>query len=152
MIIKARPISDIQLIASTVTNPRIWSSVSDDASSSPEDFKPIISSSVIYLGMFADDEFHGLFMLHQHNAVCWEVHTCLLPIAWGKASVFAAACVEWVFNDTDCQRLITNVPEGNLLAKRLAMSAGMQPFGINHKSFLKNGILLDQTMLGISKE
>lgn len=152
MIVLATPIHGIELITETIRHPRIWPSVSDDSSPEPEQFKPIISDAVIYLGMFADDEYHGLFMLHQHNAVCWEVHTCLLPSAWGKASVFASACVEWTFNEIDCRRLITNVPENNVLAKRLAISVGMQQFGINHKSFLKNGILLDQTMLGISKE
>lgn len=152
MFVTAQPIKDLELIKSAITHPRVWGSVSDDANSSAEEFTPIISDSVIYLGMFVDGQFYGLFMLHPHNAVCWEVHTCLLPNAWGKASVFANTCIEWVFRETDCQRLITNVPSGNALAKRLAMSAGMQVFGINQKSFLKNGILIDQTMLGISKE
>lgn len=152
MVVTTQPIKDLELIRSTITNPRIWASVSDDAISSAEEFMPIISDSVIYLGMFVDDQFHGLFMLHAHNAVCWEVHTCLLPSAWGSASIFAHECIEWIFNTTACQRLITNIPEGNALAKRLALSVGMQIFGINQKSFLKNGILIDQTMLGISKE
>jgi len=152
MDVVAKPIYDIELIAETMRHPRIWPSVSDDESPPPEDFEPIISDAVIYLGMFASGKFHGLFMLHPHNSVCWEVHTCLLPSAWGSAPVFAAECIEWVFGNTECQRLITNIPSNNPLAARLAASVGMMKFGTNPKSFLKNGILLDQHMLGISKE
>jgi RimJ/RimL family protein N-acetyltransferase len=148
----AKPIDDIELIAETIRHPRIWPSVSDDGAGSPEGFEPIISDSVIYLGMFESGQFYGLFMLHPHNSICWEVHTCLLPSAWGNASVFALECVSWIFSETQCQRLITNVPTGNVLAKRLAASVGMTEFGLNPRSFLKNGEALDQIMLGISKE
>ncbi len=148
-----RPIHDLELIAATITHPRVWPSVSDDSSPLPESFAPAVSDSIIYLGAFAANIFHGLFMLHAHNAICWEVHTCLLPSAWGKSSVlFARDCIDWAFAETSCIRLITNVPAGNALALRLAKSVGMQQFGINPKSFLKNGIALDQYMLGISKE
>lgn len=152
MDIVARPIHDIELIAETMLNPRVWPSISDDSSPAPDLFRPVVGESIVYLGMFEADAFRGLFMLHPHNFVCWEVHTCLLPSAWGRASLFAAECIEWVFRETDCQRLITNIPKGNILARRLALSVGMREFGINQKSFLKNGVTIDQFMLGISKE
>lgn len=152
MSIVAKPISDADLIIRSITHPRVWPSISDDSSPDREDFVPVISDGIIYLGMYAADEYCGLFMLHPHNSICWEVHTCLLPNAWGRASIFTAECLEWIFENTQCQRLITNIPDGNPLAKRLALASGMQSFGINPKSFLKNGILLNQTMLGISKE
>ena len=153
MHIIAKPLADEALISSTIRHPRIWPSVSDDGCPPPEEFTPQFSESVIYLGMFDADEFHGFFMLHRHNAICWEVHTCLLPSAWGRLSTFfAAECIDWIFSETDCRRLITNVPVGNVLAKRLAMSVGMTEFGLNPRSFLKNGEAIDQIMLGISKE
>lgn len=149
----ARALDDPNLIARVICHPRIWPSVSDDGSGAPEDFRVSISDSIIYLGMYDSDEFIGLFMLHAHNAICWEVHTCLLPIAWGdKAKECATLCIRWMFSNTGCSRLITNVPLKNKLALRLAQAAGMQQFGINEKSFLKDGILFDQIMLGISKE
>lgn len=153
MDIVVKPLTDLELITSAITHPRVWPSVSDDSSPAPEAFRPALSDSVIYLGAFEADTFHGLFMLHAHNAICWEVHTCLLPSAWGKAStLFARACIDWAFAETSCARLITNVPAGNALALRLAHSVGMQPFGLNPQSFLKHGRALDQHMLGISKE
>lgn len=152
MDIVARPIHDIELITEAMRNPRVWPSISDDSSPAPELFQPCLDGHVVYLGMFVHDRFHGLFMLHPHNHICWEVHTCLLPIAWGRATRFASECVDWVFSHTPCLRLITNIPKGNPLARRLALSVGMREFGINPSSFLKNGIAIDQFMLGISKE
>lgn len=153
MALTAKPIEDLALIAETICHPRIWPSVSDDGSGAPEQFTPILSESIVYLGLFDSEQFLGLFMLHPHNSICWEVHTCLLPSAWGKtATLCAALCIDWIFENTACQRLITNVPAGNALALRLAKSVGMQQFGLNPKSFLKHGIALDQYMLGISKE
>lgn len=153
MSLSARPLDDPSLIAKAICHPRIWPGVSDDGSGSAEDFKIPISDSIVYLGMYDADEFLGLFMLHPHNAICWEVHTCLFPAAWGEtAKQCAELCIEWIFSMTGCRRLITNVPAHNNLALRLAKSVGMQQFGINPKSFLKHGVALDQIMLGISKE
>lgn len=152
MDIVATPIHDIELITEAMRNPRVWPSISDDSSPAPELFIPTMDDSITYLGMFERGEFRGIFMLHPHNHICWEVHTCLLPSVWGRAHLFAAECIDWTFSETACQRLITNIPKGNVLARRLALSVGMREFGINPKSFLKNGIAIDQFMLGISKE
>jgi hypothetical protein len=43
------------------------------------------------------------------------------------------------------------VPAHNRLALAFAEAAGMKVYGRNHASFLKNGELLDQICLGLSK-
>jgi hypothetical protein len=58
---------------------------------------------------------------------------------------------EWIWHNTPCRRLITNVPADNRLAFQFALSAGMEPYGKNEDSFLKGGKLLDQICLGISR-
>lgn len=146
----AKPLEDLDTVTWTMRHRRIWPSISDDGSPARTEFRA--SPGLTYLGMFDGDKYLGLFVLHQHNAILWEVHTCLLPHAWGPtAKDCAKLCVEWVFSNTDCRRLITSVPEGNALAERLAQAAGMVRYGTNPRSFLKNGQELDQIMLGISK-
>mgnify|MGYP001588587207 CR=1 FL=1 len=147
---KAKLLDDLDLVTTTMRHRRIWPSISDDGSPAREAFQA--SPSLTYLGMFEGHEYLGLFVLHQHNAIMWEVHTCLLPSAWGsRAQACAKLCVEWIFDNTECRRLITSVPVGNALAERLAGAAGMVRYGTNPRSFLKNGQELDQIMLGISK-
>jgi RimJ/RimL family protein N-acetyltransferase len=80
-----------------------------------------------------------------------DVHVALLPSAKGKAAELCSGAINWVFNNTQYLRLIASIPEHNNLALKLARSVGMQFVGINSKSFMKNGCLLDQHIFGISK-
>jgi len=147
---KAIQIFDQDVIFDTITNDRIYPHVSDDGSPSPSDYK--VNEGCIYVGIVDGEEYLGLFVVHQHNAILFEVHTCLLPCAWGSRSVAAAkTLIDWVFSNTNCKRLITSVPSNNALARRLAVRSGMVEYGLNPASFQKNGVLFDQIMLGISK-
>lgn len=146
---------DSELIAQTLTHPRIFPHISDDACSSPSELS--IPDDPRYqfpfLAAYDGSEYLGLFMVHAHNLVLHEVHTCLLPAAWGPRSLRAArACIRWIFDNTACRRLITSVPDDNPLAFRLAVRAGMEAYGRNPKSIQRAGVLRDLIMLGISKE
>src|SRR6185369_16871555 len=78
----------------------------------------------------------GLFLFHPHNSICWEVHTCLLPAAWGERATRAGkGVVQWIWKNTPCLRIITNVPAYNRLAYRFALRCGMTEFGRNRGSF-----------------
>lgn len=143
---------DYDLIKQIVTHSKIWPHITDDFSGKPEDFNPIQHESAFYLLVKEEREVLGVFALYPKNRICWEVHTCLLPTAWGKRARHAAKDgMRWIFEHTECLRLITDVPEYNVLALRFAHMAGMTQFGINPKSYMKNGKLHDVTMLGISK-
>lgn len=143
---------DYGLIKEIVTHPKIWPYVTDDFSGAAEDFKPIQHESAFYLLVKDGTEVLGVFALFPDNKICWKVHTCLLPTSWGRRARQAAKeAMQWVFANTHCQRLITDVPEYNVLALRFSHMAGMTQFGVNPKSYMKDGILHDVTMLGISK-
>ncbi|MHB1098441.1 MAG: GNAT family N-acetyltransferase [Burkholderiales bacterium] len=143
--------TDAALITRCVTNPQVWPHVHDDFSCKPEYYEPLIIPDVYWL-MAIDRDLVGVFFLHPLNGVCFEIHTCLLPEVWGRTKECTLAVIEWIFSHTRCQRLVTNVPEYNALALRLAKRSGLTQFGINHKSYLKDGVLHDQIMLGISKK
>lgn len=147
------PTTDVELIRLAMTHPRIWPAISDDFAPPSERFIPPTGPGILYLAVYEDIEPLGVFMLVQHSVVMWEVHTCLLPIAWGaRAAEAAQLAADWMFAHTHCQRIITNVPAGNRLALRFAKRAGMTQYGVNPRSYQKDGHLIDQIMLGISKE
>ena len=150
--------TDYELIRRIMTHPKVWPKISDDSSPAPEDFYPIESDMVWYVtvrdvhpdGIPA--ELLGLWMFVPHNGVCWEVHTCLLPEAWGERAHRAARMLAgWVWENTPCRRVITNVPADNRVAFHFALDAGMEVYGTNEASFLKKGRLLDQICLGITR-
>jgi hypothetical protein len=144
--------TDMALVRSILTHPKLYPHLADDASPRPEDFEPIDHPAILYLLVSRGGIPLGVFMLIPQNAATLEVHTALLPSAWGSAAIEATKRgTEWVWENTAFSRVVTNVPAYNRLALRLAERSGMKRFGINERSFLKNGQLYDQIMLGISR-
>jgi RimJ/RimL family protein N-acetyltransferase len=143
---------DYELIRQIMTHPKLYPHISDDGSPPREEYRPPESEAVWYVIVRDADEVLGLFMLVPQNAVCWEFHVALLPCAWGSRSRQAALEFwNWVWEHTPCRRIVSNVPLPNRLALRFGLDAGMKLYGINRESFLKNGILYDQTCLGLSR-
>ena len=145
---------DMDVVRNILTHPRIYPHISDDHSPPVDEYDPPRHDSIWYVLAFdedAGDELLGLWMFVPQNSVCWEVHTALLPLAWGERGHAAARVLpDWIFAKTSCRRIVTNVPSTNRLALRFAISAGMKIYGVNRESFLKDGILCDQVCLGIS--
>jgi hypothetical protein len=143
---------DWPLIKRIVTNPKIYPFVSDDFSPVPEQWEPIDSAAAHYVLVRNRDELLGLWAFYEHTPICWQVHTCLLPIAYGERARRAAKeMAQWIWANTKCLRLITEVPERNRLALRFARAAGMTAYGFNPQSYLKGGTLSGVHLLGMSK-
>jgi len=150
-VIELTPSADYSLIASVATHPRLYKWLVDDGSPSAEAFVP--DPRMLYLLVREDGDLLGLFMFEARNAVTWEVHTALLPHAWGeRARTIAAAVVDWLKLNTSIRRLITTVPAYNRAALRFAEDAGLVRFGVDEKSFLRKGKLWNQILLGLSLE
>lgn len=143
---------DYGLIRSIMTHPRVYQHISDDGSPDVAEFQPVESEALWYVVVRDGEKVLGLWLLVPQNSICWEIHTCLLPEAYGQTGRRAAVeMAEWIWANTPCRRLITTVPVSNLLAHRFAVRSGMREFGRNPASFLKNGALHDQILLGMSK-
>lgn len=152
MTIRLERTTDVELIKRVVTDPAVYPHASDDYSPSPAAWEPLVDDCIWYVKASDGDELLGLWMFHPENAICWKVHTCLLPNAYGaRAKVAAKMMAEWLWDHTPCQRLVTDVPAFNRLAFHFARRAGMEQFGVNPKSFMKNGQLHDQILLGMSR-
>jgi RimJ/RimL family protein N-acetyltransferase len=143
---------DWELVREIFTNPRIYGAASDDFSPAPEHWKPIEHEDMVYLLVRDGEELLGMFVLIPHNRICWDVHTCLLPVAYGsRAREAAKGAAAWVFEHTMCIRIVTEVPEYNHLAYRFAQAAGMTEYGFNPRAYKKSGQLCGVHLLGMSK-
>ena len=140
---------DMDLVRSIMSDPAIWPHVHDDGVTECE---PIDHEGFHWM-LVSDGAPLGVFLVHAVNSVCFQMHTCLLPASWGMAAAKAAQLLlKWAFEETECQKMITNVPAYNRAALRFAKAGGMQQEGVNRESFLRNGALIDQIMLGITKK
>lgn len=124
-----------------------WDWLRDDGETEQEFWFPQINEYVQWVR--AGD--YGVFLLERRNFIEYSVHTALLKHSRGRAVEIGIAALDWAFKNTTALRLTTTVPSCNPLALRLALKVGFKTIGINERSFQKNGIIYDQTLLGISK-
>lgn len=146
------PISDMDLIRETMTRPYIWPYIHDDTTSL-DSFSPAepVDGWIQYLGVF-DDEYCGFFLIARKNCITYEIHTVLEKWCRGSRAVDAAkSVVEWIFSNTPCQRLVTEIPEGNVPAERLAINAGLTQYGFNEHSFKIDNVIKSVKLYGITK-
>jgi len=143
---------DMMLAREILTHPKIWPWITDDSSPAPELFHPVDAEAYHYLVVRDVTELLGLFLFSPQTSVCWEVHTCLLPSAWGPRAAQAAREAQgWIWLETRCRRIVTAVPIYNRLALRFALAAGMTQYGRDPLSFERGGRLWDRILLGVSK-
>jgi RimJ/RimL family protein N-acetyltransferase len=142
---------DEEFIASCYAVPETWKTICDDENINPELFFPCMDRENYWLEVTEEGDRLGVFLGRRVNHITYEAHTILLPKARGRASLAALAAIKWMFDNTPCLRLVTNVPSFNASAVRLCHAVGMEQYGTNVKSFQKNGQLFDQLEFGISK-
>ena len=140
---------DMELVAAIMGHPSIWPHIHEDGTTGPAP----VDHELFYWLLVSDDAPAGVFLVHQRTSHCYEMHTCLLPRIWGAGADKAAKLLgDHVFYVMNGAKLVTNVPANNRRALRFAQSNGMQIEGNNRASFMRNGRLEDQIMLGLTVE
>lgn len=147
--IRVAPIEDMELVRDTLMNPSVWSAFADDGCDS--NFAPVQTAHNWFLGAWDGDEFLGMFLTSQINAVVCETHVAMLPNCGGRRAVVAGERLkEWIWLNTPFLRITTSAPSCNKLGLKFARLAGLSEFGLNPGSWLKNGQLHDLHLLGVS--
>lgn len=144
--ITLQPLNDIKVINRVILDAAVNDDISDDASKNHE--LQQLPHTFECLGIYQDEEIKGLFMLVPQNAVTAEIHTCLL--LRGRAAFKAGQLLlEYLFSKY--QKAISYTPSNNRKALIYAIGLGFKKEGILTQSFLKNGELLNQTLVGLTK-
>jgi hypothetical protein len=144
--------TDLDLMKRIITTPEVWPFVSDDFSGDPESFQ-VPSDPRIWNMLVIDDEaLLGAFVFVPRSGICWEVHTLMLPgHGAARAAQASREMAAWIWANTPCLRIITEVPDFNPLAFKFAVQAGMVQFGRNERCVMKFGELHDEILLGMNK-
>ena len=148
-------LTDHLYVDAVMKHPDVYPWITDDFNPHPDDFdtESLIENEHLYfVGAFVDDAIAGVFMFHPMTMVMYGMHSAVLPKYRGWLSVrMAIGAAKWVFRNTDCLKLITYVPAGNIAALALARRGGMKAEGVITESIMKDGAMIDQTILGITK-
>lgn len=149
-----RPV-DVNEIGDIMREEDVWSNITDDGSSvfSLSHLTAIIGVHNLYfLVPIIQGVRVGVFFLHPHNYIAYELHSMVRKENRGRLVREGLMEVgEFMFNSTPCQKIVTMVPSGNYRAKFMARFMGMEYEGINRKSLLRNGKLMDQYIYGACK-
>ena len=140
--------TDLELVRTILIHPKIYPLIGDDFAPTRERFTPNADPRIWYVTAPG-----GLFTFLPDSEVCWQGHVAFLPESWGRiARAAGKAILPWLWENTPCRRVIASIPAFNRLAVRYSSRVmGMRIMGMNEKSFLKNGRMWDQVLLGISR-
>lgn len=140
---------DMAIVREILAHPMIFPHIHEDGTTepAPQDHE------LFHWLLVSDDAPAGVFLVHPRTSLCYEMHTCLLPRIWGAGAKEAARLLaNHVFYEINALKLVTNVPANNRRALRFAQANGMQIEGNNRASFMRNGVIEDQIMLGITEK
>lgn len=96
---------------------------------------------------------HSVFVLTPRNGICYEGHVNILPPGRGRQAVKAEKrVIGWMFANTSCAKILGFTPAAYRHVILFHQLCGMKREGCSRKSFMKNGILYDEIITGITKE
>ena len=142
---------DMGIIRRIAVDADVWNQSCDDFSGDPADYQPP-ADGAIYVVVWKGDVPKGFFALVPRTKIRYEIHTMLLSSLspWNKMDA-AAQMKLWVFANTPCQRLFTEVATCNSSALGFAKHFGMVESGREPACFMKNGKLHDVIVLGLNR-
>ena len=144
---------DYDAIREVMTHEKLYDVCGDDFQPAREAFEPRTDAAIWYVMAHDGDVLLGLFAIAPQNAICYELHSRILPEAWGPLAREALkGIIQWTFANTPALRIVTFCPSYNRLAVKIGLRVGFTEYGVNPKSWMKGGKLWDQILMGISKQ
>lgn len=139
---------DIDTIKAILCHPAIYPVISSDLAPNPEDYTPNMSGTV-YLAGFVDDKVIGIMVYHECTDVALWCHIQVLPEYRKQyAAQFCNDAVDWAFAFLGATKIVAQIPVIYENVIQFAERCGFVREGINRKSHLKNGELVDQIYVG----
>lgn len=154
MIIQFHRTFDLELVRSILAVDPTYGAITEEASPAREDFQVQYHPSVMWVLACVDGQLFACYSFLPENSACLGIHWCCAPGARRIRSVVpqvTQALFKWIWECTDCCRIVAKIPVFNTLALQLAEKSQMLVFGRNVKSFPKHGRLWDEVLLGISR-
>lgn len=127
----------------------IYAFVSDDTCPPKEEFEVKLTDSIRFVLCYDNDQLMGGFLFIFKDGIA-EIHTCMLPIAKGKAKDFGDLVLLKVFKETDVDKITSYAPIDNPLAKRLALKCGLKFTGYGD-AIMKNGKTIEVENFAIER-
>ena len=127
----------------------MWDDISED---NAPPYTPDLVGEV-YVGVYADGDYVGMYRLHQLTSVMWKAHAFILTESRKAHSLASGEALKvWLLdNIPDLEMLVADVPDcfPNVLAFVEAM--GFTELGYTPECYTKNG-LVGLRQMGLNRE
>ena len=151
-------IFNAELLAEVVTDDQLWEAVSEDGSVGKTEYVKLLDMEAMYvLALISGEEnteLHGFVIGRHHTTTVIETHVAIRPEYWGHADnvrLGQLACT-WLLTLEGVEKLVASIPVPDKEVLRYSQRVGFKREGVNKKSFLRNGELLDQYYVGMTNE
>jgi len=114
--------------------------------------EPIINPLVTYYSAFNGDEFMGCFMHIKFTIYEVELHSLLLKKAIKNSRTFGKMIIDETFKDETVLRITANIIGDLKKSINYCKKLGFRQEGIKKHSILKNGIITNVNILGLTRE
>lgn len=143
---------DRELIWSIMTEPQMWETVAEDGQD-PQKYVPEVEREG-WLLVYDEDDIYALYRIHAMNSTTCEIHTQVLPKHRRKRSLDTGVPVlKWIYENAPMyKKLVCWIPDIYPNVRAFAEHFGFKHEGTNRKSYMKNGELRDQWLLGITRD
>ncbi len=137
-----------RLIHAIHTDPRIWATITEDSCVSIDKYKPRMLAAVHILAYYEYNVMGVMSFFHKSKTVA-EGHIAIIPEYRKYAIDAGKEALELFWKETEYQKINLSIAKIYRNVKLYAMKLGFKVEGINRLSYLKNGVLHDQTYLGL---
>lgn len=116
-----------------------------------EAYRPSIQHDIYYLMAVRDGKDIGTIVFHCiDNPILYQAHVNYLPEHWGEGlSQYSIEAIQWMFDNTRCQKIIALSPDCYPEVVKHALKCGFKEEGYLTDSIVINGERMGQTILGV---
>jgi RimJ/RimL family protein N-acetyltransferase len=142
-----------ELLRSVILQPRLWKAISEDGSIGPDQYYPDMES-IYAIALTHEDALHGFVLGREYTDSVSEIHIAIAPDYWGHEHnvELGKMGTTALFEQTGAQKLVASIPVDDKEVLRFAQRVGFQREGVNKQSFRRDGQLLDQYYVGLTRE
>lgn len=152
---RVQRVNNARLVESVLTEPALWEAVSEDDTGAPEDYRIDLDGMyAIALQRGEENELIGFMLGRHYTDTVVETHIAISPKYWGNdenVELGKKACM-LLLEASGADKLVAAIPFPDKQVLRFAQRLGFQREGVNKKSFRRNGELLDQYYVGLTRE
>lgn len=105
-----------------------------------------------WIGVYKDKGYAGCFRVAQVTSVMYECHVCILKEFRQYISDITLSFYQWVLDNIQLEKLISNIPSCNKKAIIYALRIGFKKQGVNAYAYKREGKLHAMIQLGIRRK